>query len=111
MLFSDFPEIPSDEDISHLHNVFYSSCTRHVFLEDLFTNQLVREPVASPFSLSVACLASIHAQRGEQEASNLFRAGIALLEVITEVDNREARSFEMLMAVGKSPTRLFFRLS
>lgn len=44
----------------------------------------------------------MHARRWDQESRNLFRAGIALLEVIAEVDNREARSFEMLMTVGPS---------
>ncbi|KAL6241049.1 hypothetical protein RBB50_011952 [Rhinocladiella similis] len=99
VLFSDFPEISCEDNLSHLHDIFYKSCTRHMFLENLFLTQPAREPVPSPFSLSAACLASMHARRWDQESRNLFRAGIALLEVIAEVDNREARSFEMLMTM------------
>ena len=52
-----------------------------------------------PLRLAIACLASAYLRKSEVEGRDLFTAGMNLWSVIVEVDNREARSLEMLLAV------------
>ena len=58
-----------------------------------------REAIAPPLRLSQACLASVYTRRPQDEARNLFLGAINLWSVMLEVDNSEARSVEMLIAV------------
>lgn len=68
------------------------------------------EPVAVPLSLSFACLASVHIRQNPAQAKNLFLASRGLLGAIMEVDNRESRSPDLLMAVC-APEMYIFLLS
>lgn len=62
-----------------------------------------RETTAPPLRLAQACLGSMYLQKASsEEARNLFHAGSSLWAVILEVDNSEARSMEMLVAVCQS---------
>lgn len=63
-----------------------------------------REIITPPLRLAQACLGSVYTQtqKGSEEARNLFHAGASLWAVIVEVDNSEARSHEMLVAVSHS---------
>ena len=59
-----------------------------------------------PLRLAVACIASACQRKSETEGRHLFLAGMSLWSTILEVDNREARSPEMLLAVcTRSPRR------
>jgi len=70
-----------------------------------------REATAPPLRLAQACLGSVYSRRGVGEARDLFHAGSSLWAVILEVDNSEARSIEMLVAVGHTyHTVLYSRL-
>jgi len=73
-----------------------------------------REPLAPYLRLSLACLASCLSPSPESFATvsesipsvksdggkALFLAGVKVWEVMLEVDNREARKFESVMAVS-----------
>ena len=55
--------------------------------------------MAMPLRLAIAGVASAYQRKSETEGRDLFMAGMNLWSVIIEVDNREARSLEMLLAV------------
>ena len=58
-----------------------------------------REPVVPPLRLAMACIASLQAGHDDAASRNLFLASLSLWAAIVEIDNREARSPEMLMGV------------
>jgi hypothetical protein len=53
-----------------------------------------------PLSLGMACFASVCQQNDSEQAESLFLAGANMWLVIIELDNRFARSIEMVYAVG-----------
>ena len=57
------------------------------------------EVIAPPLRLAMACLGSLHRGRDEAESRLLFQASMSLWGAMLEIDNREARSSEMLMGV------------
>jgi hypothetical protein len=64
------------------------------------------ESATTPLRLAVGCVTAIHLRRDEAEAEHLFSASRALIGAIMEIDNRESRSPDLLVAVGKSPSSL-----
>ena len=58
------------------------------------------EPVAAPLALAYSCLASIHARNVAEQSKDLFLASRCLLGALMEIDNRESRSPDLLLAVG-----------
>ncbi len=62
--------------------------------------QPLQDLTGPPFRLAVACLGSMQLRCPEKESKDLFLAGIDLWAAMTEIDNREARSLEMLLAVS-----------
>lgn len=58
-----------------------------------------REQIVPPLRLAMACLASLHIGRDDAESRHLFLASLSLWGAMLEIDNREARSPEMLMGV------------
>jgi hypothetical protein len=50
-------------------------------------------------TLAISCLASVNVHHDTAQARNLFLASRYLLGVIMEIDNRESRSADLLMAV------------
>lgn len=79
--------------------MFSTFCSGHVFMSRMPLPPPSREAIAPPLRLAQACLGSVYTRRGIDEARNLFHAGSSLWAVILEVDNSEARSIEMLVAV------------
>lgn len=86
--------------MASLKDTFYKSCSCHPFLGDLAVWTLSYTSLASPLLFAICCLASVQARRHESEARNLFMASRGLLGTIMEVDNRESRSSELLLAVS-----------
>jgi hypothetical protein len=99
-LLLDFPEIPSQERITSLCGDFSTIMKSHVFLNQLPVGQNCTDLTTTPpLRLAVACLASMHAKAAGNESRHLFLAALDLWGFMTEVDNREARSLDMVMAV------------
>lgn len=113
VLLSDVPEIPSEEELERLGAVFFTSFKQHILLAavdmaDSFSNLL------PPYlQLAIACLGSaiscsqdinvsptatdtIHGE----ESANIFFTGVNLWSVMLEVDNRETRLLEAVVAVS-----------
>ncbi|KIW27411.1 uncharacterized protein PV07_07149 [Cladophialophora immunda] len=97
-LLLDFPEIPSQERITSLCDDFSTIMKSHVFLNQLPLAQYCTDLTTPPLRLAVACLASMHGKAPGNESRHLFLAALDLWAFMTEVDNREARSLDMLMA-------------
>ena len=101
-VLSNIPSVPPPNEITYLRQVFSISCASHIFFGRLPLPEPSREPIAPPLRLAIACLASVYLNQAEEESTKLFLAGMSLWTVIMEVDNREARSLELLMAVSSS---------
>ena len=55
--------------------------------------------MAMPLRLAIAGIVSAYQRTSEAQGRDLFMAGMNLWSMIIEVDNREARSLETLVAV------------
>lgn len=97
---SDFPEIPAQEELSRLEQAFLKFFPSHVFLNLLPITQATSQTAGPPFRFGAACLVSVHCRRPEDESRDLCLAGIDLWAFMTEIDNRQARSLDMFMAVS-----------
>ena len=85
--------------MARLSEIFLERCSEHAFLNRLLVTKPFCEPVAPPLRLAIACVASVQARHGAAEARDLFLASRALMGFSMEVDNREARSLDLLMTV------------
>lgn len=99
-LLSSFPNHPLKSDLAHLRRVYTQVCNDHSFFRRISLPLVSREVVAPPLSFGLACLGAVHVRRPAEESRNLFIAGADLWAVMMEVDNREARSLDMITAVG-----------
>lgn len=99
-LLLDFPDLPSQERIVSLYENFSTTLNTHIFLNQFPLGQSCSDVTTPPLRLAVACLASMHARPPDNESRHLFLAALDLWAFMTEVDNREARSLDMLMAVS-----------
>ena len=84
------------------HQTFLTHCCDHAFFNGFPRLLSAPETIAIPLRLAIACLASVQGRKNENEGQNLFMAGMSLWAVLLEVDNREAQSLEMLLAVRTS---------
>ncbi len=98
-LLSDFPAIPTPAELDSLKEIFAKCYGTHVFLGRLPIPHSSRESTVPPLRLATACIASLHAGHAPSEARDLFLAGGKLWAVMMEVDNRESRSLDWLVAV------------
>ncbi|CRG82907.1 hypothetical protein PISL3812_00254 [Talaromyces islandicus] len=97
-LLSDFPQgLPPQSEVIRLRNIFANCYSGHPFLNRLPLPPPSRGSVAPTLPLAIACLASVHANNDPAEAKDLFLATFSLWSSIMEVDNREARSLDLLM--------------
>lgn len=109
-MLSDFPAtIPTPAELDNFQESFAKFCGTHVFLGRLPIPQpsISRESIVPPLRLATACLASIYAGNTPSEARDLFFAGAKLWAVMMEVDNRESRSLDSLVAVCIHPNPHF----
>ena len=105
-LLSDVPALPSDDDLTALASSFSVTFRRHLFLNTLkFDWSASGTPPPPYLELALAYLAAACEYRSRREeqfailSSNVFRCGVSLWPVMVEVDNRQARSIDALIAV------------
>jgi hypothetical protein len=117
VLLSDAPTIPSEDELAQLQSIFPASFGRHILLDALDVLDPTQASMPPYFKIALACLSSatssVTSAAGhmngittlQPEASSaLFFASINLLSVMLEVDNREARLIEAVVAVRTIPT-------
>ena len=114
-LLTELPSLPEDVTLARLQSLFFTSFKQHIYLAAIDipdTTQSLHPPY---FPLALACLSSAvspipdldgynlgtNISQAEVSAS-LFIAGLNLWCVVLEVDNREARLLEAVVAVSSS---------
>src|ERR1700761_2420289 len=116
VLLSDAPTIPSEDELAQLQSAFSASFGRHILLDTLDALGPTQASMPPYFKFTLACLSSATSSvisvgdhmnvitALQSEASlPLFFASINLLSVMLEVDNREARLLEAVIAVRIIP--------
>jgi hypothetical protein len=116
VLLADLPPIPEEAELARLQSLFFTSFKLHIYLDAVHIPDTAQSLNPPYFPLTLACLASAVLPRsssngyllgtdpsqGEVSAS-LFAAGLGLWCVVLEVDNREARLLEAVVAVSFYP--------
>ncbi len=113
ILLSAVPTIPRADKLAELQATFFDSFGQHIFFESLpFAKWCSGRP--PPYlQLALACLGSVSGSTAgsnsgrvtlgalqEEVHADLFVAGVSLWTVMLEVDNRESRLCEAVIAVG-----------
>lgn len=117
VLLSDVPATPSEEQLERLQGVFFTTFKQHIFMKAI---DIVNSPleILPPYlQYALACVGSMTSPDVDNvfttpngtiqadAAANLFVAGQKLWSVMLEVDNRETRLLEAVVAVsGRTPT-------
>jgi hypothetical protein len=116
IMLSGLPPLPPAEEIASLQASFFTSFKTHIFLNTIQIFGASQELVPPYLELACACVASAGSQlsyqrRVQQNSTscspityNLFLIGSRLWSVMLEVDNREARLIEAVVAVSSKPT-------
>lgn len=115
ILLSEHSIYPPEHELVLLQSTFLTKYKQHIFIK---TVDLLNSPISSlpPYlQLAISCLSSatsspedssLYAMGSEMNqvdvSSSLFVAGVNLWSVMLEVDNREARLVEAVVAVGTS---------
>lgn len=113
-LLSNLPDIPDSEELGRLESSFRALSKKFIFLRAISMPGSSRELLPPYLRLSLACFASCLSPSPESFATvseripavqsdagkALFSAGVKVWGVMLEVDNREARKVESVMAVG-----------
>lgn len=115
VMLSDVPTIPPEDTLARLQEAFFTSFNQHIFIKTVDIANCSSAQLPPYLQLALACLGSINApstgsigyvmalETPEAEVSvGLFVAGVNLWSVMLEVDNREARLFEAVIAVSKT---------
>lgn len=92
--------LPPPAEPQYLRHSFQESCSEQLFLNKLPIPGPTTEAFAAPLRFAIVCLASLHDRRAEEESNEMFFIASSLWGTIMETDNREARSVELLVAVG-----------
>ena len=114
-MLSSFPVIPNSEELAALELSFWALSKNFVFLRAITMPGTSRELTPPYLRLATACLASCLPSPSELSATNsgrssatlsdvglaLYLAGFKVWAVMMEVDNREARKIEAVMAVSQ----------
>jgi hypothetical protein len=124
-LLSNFPDIPDSEELGALELSFWALSKNMVFLRAISMTDTSGQLKPPYLRLAMACLASCLAPSSEMSAmdsgrsltiqsdagSALCSAGFKVWGLMLEVDNREARKIEAVMAVSQpSLLRLCFKV-
>ena len=112
-LLSNFPDIPDSEQLGNLELSFRALSNKFVFLRAIPMLRTSKELTPSYVRLSLACLAACLSPSSEISANvlgrssarvdagkALFLAGLKVWGLMLEVDNREARKVEAVIAVS-----------
>ncbi|KIW24040.1 uncharacterized protein PV07_09779 [Cladophialophora immunda] len=98
-LLSEFPrQLPTEGEIAHLIEPFAQCCSSSPFLGRLHIQAGSPEPVAAPLAFAIGCLASVHTRNAAEQSKDLFFASRGLLGALMEIDNRESRFPDLLLA-------------
>jgi len=105
-LLTELPSIPDENELARLQSLFFTSFKQHIYLSSMDipeTTQALHPPY---FPLALACLSSAVSRSTNEAntspadvAASLFVIGLNLWCVVLEVDNREARLLEAVVAV------------
>ncbi|MCJ1471563.1 hypothetical protein MMC13_000203 [Lambiella insularis] len=113
-LLSDFPDMPNMAQLGVLESSFWGLSKHLVFLGTMAVPSGPKEVSPPYLRLSLACLASCLSRAAEVSGTlsewthesraaavrALFVAGLKIWGVMLEVDNREARKVEAVMAIS-----------
>lgn len=113
VLLTDIPRIPEETELARLQSLFFTSFKLHIYLDAIDIPDTTQCPHPPYFPLALACLSSAVSPRSNLDgyvpgigtsqaevSASLFTAGVGLWCVVLEVDNREARLLEAVVAVG-----------
>ena len=115
VILSDLPCLPADEVIDQLHALFLDSFKQHVFLNRITISAPSSGRITTPYlRLAMACLGTTLSKprqtlvtgssqvptSPEELASNLCWSAVRLWGVMLEIDNREARLIDSILAVS-----------
>ena len=101
-LLSQLRPIPEHFELLRLWEVFAQQRSNIAFLSSVPIPANSRETVAPHLLLAAACLALL-TEGDIARAHDVFIAAISLWSAMIEIDNREARAEETLIAVSSSP--------
>jgi hypothetical protein len=114
-ILSTLPLLPADDALSQAQSSFFTIFKPHVFLSKILFPDVSSSSRMPPYlKISLACLGravsgdlsyeggfgSLSPPVTDCSASGLFLSGNGLWGVMLEVDNREARLLESIMAVS-----------
>jgi hypothetical protein len=115
VLLTDIQWIPEETELARLQSLFFTSFKLHIYLDTIDIPDAAQSPYPPYFPLALACLSSavspipnpdgyiLGTSSWQAEISaSLFAAGVSLWCVVLEVDNREARLLEAVVAVSFS---------
>ena len=112
VLLSNVPPIPNEDELARLQASFVDTFQRHFLLSCIGTGINATGLVPPYLQIAQACIASVIASDNPASATTsyaLFISGAHLWSVMLEVDNREARLTEAVIAVSIQPhVRSFF---
>lgn len=113
VLLSEHPiHYPRDDELMQLQSEFLATFKNHIFIENVYVTNPPMSALPPYLQLAISCLSL--ATSSEMSASPLttelgtnrveacaalFVAGVNLWSVMLEVDNREARLLEAVVAV------------
>ncbi|KIW58069.1 hypothetical protein PV05_02619 [Exophiala xenobiotica] len=109
-LLSDVPATPSEEQLERLQAAFFNSFKQHIFMNAIDVVGSPSDSLPPYLQFALACVGSMTSPEdacvfttpnGTVEidvAAHLFVAGVNLWSVMLEVDNRETRLLEAVVA-------------
>jgi hypothetical protein len=100
MLFSGLPSVPPDDMIDLLVTEFFSRFHAHIPFLRFAPRTIFHHPTASQYLVyGVACLGSTLSDGAVEVAKNLFSCSTRLITGTLEIDNRVARTLDLVAAV------------
>jgi hypothetical protein len=96
------PSLPQTTEPQFTREVFLRIFAEQTFLRNLPIPGPTTDNIVAPLRFAVATLSSLHDRRDEEESREGFFLTSGLWGTIMETDNREARSVELLVAVGRA---------
>lgn len=112
VLLSDIATTTSEDELAQWQALFFTSFKQHIFPNTVDVVDSASGLLPPYLRLALACLSSVtspsanmidcavvNGNSGGEISAGLFYAGVNLWSVMLEVDNREARLFEAVLAV------------
>ena len=99
VLLSEFPSMPDHVELTQLRLAFSTTYSSQLLLGSLSVPPASRNSIAPHLLFAMACMAAV-AEDEPDRPRKLFFAAITLWSVMMEIDNRETRTDEALVAVS-----------